>query len=342
MRTFIYSLLAALAVLCSCADMGRAVTNTGGVGPEDSLFYPKDSIPVDSDEVHVCVSEDGRMKFYSWNTGMGGTCPDFAVLCQFRGKDGMVHIEDFREKEVEAAWVSSVHSIVKDDGSTYYITTRSHRASSNDGYMWMDAFVIDKDTLRNVSVLDSGEDLDECMLETNYVISDWSHATNGEGWGWLYEYDPKARNLYVPIVVLIDGYVPVISDRYRVYHFDGMQFVAKGETAHPGLHESLHDYSRLASFFRTGSHIVRVDVMPGGDYRYASWKATSGMGGKPDLVLSGGVYDEGKGTYTFTSDGVEYIVGHCEDKPLGDEVSEHHEFLLVKRNGKVLLKEERL
>ena len=138
------------------------------------------------------------MKFYSWNTGRGGTCPDYAVVCQFRTKEGKLVTEDFCVKEDMPAWVSAVHSIKKDDGSTYYITTRSHRASSNDGYRWMDAFIIDHDTLKNVSVYDAGDDLDECGLEINYSISDWYYATNGEGWDWLFEYDAQNRNLYIP------------------------------------------------------------------------------------------------------------------------------------------------
>jgi hypothetical protein len=65
------------------------------------------------------------------------------------------------------------------------------------------------------------------------------------------------------------------------------------------------------------------------------------MSRQPDLVIQGGVYDEEKDTYTFTNDGYEYVVGYSEDKPISEGMYEHHEFLFVKKNGKVVLKEER-
>ena len=329
-------------VLCSCMNKVNSGAKTNRMKLTDSLCYPTDSIPVDSDEVHICASEDGNMKFYSWNTGMGGTCPDFAVLCQFLNKDGEVKIEDFRVKEGEPAWVSNVHSIKRNDGTTYYITTRSHRASSNDGYMWLDAFVIDKDTLRNVSVLDCSDDLDECGLEINYLISDWYYRTNGEGWDWLFEFDADTGNLYVPLTIYEEVSPPIISDRYKLYHFDGTSFVSQGEVPHKGLHKSLGDYNRLAKFFRTKNYIIRIDKMASGDYRYASWKSSSAISDKPELVVMGGKYDEEKDSYTFFNDGIEYIAGYSEDKPLPEGGFDHHEFLLVKKGEKIIVKEEHL
>ena len=333
-----------LSLFCSCQNKDKNATSVTEIASDltDSLYLSLDSIPVDKDEVLTCISEDGAMKFYSWNTGRGGTCPDYAVICQFRTKDGKAVTEDFCVREGEPARVSVVHSIQKDDGSTYYITTRSHRASSNDGYMWVDAFMIDHDTLKNVSVYDAGDDLDECGLEINYCISDWYYTTNGEGWDWLFEYDVKDQNLYIPQAVYIDEILPIISDRYRVSHFNGKEFVDKGESAHKGLHKSLCNYYRLASYFRTKNYLVRVDQVDyKGTFRYASWNTTLDMSRQPDIVIQGGIYDEEKDTYTFTNDGYEYVVGYSEDKPKSEGLYEHHEFLLVRKNRKVVLKEER-
>ena len=333
-----------LALFYSCQNRGKSPSpeTEPTIEQADSLHLSLDSIPVDKDDVFTCVSEDGAMKFYSWNTGRGGTCPDYAVMCQFRTKEGKVVTEDFCDREGDPTWVSVVHALKKDDGSTYYITTRSHRASSNDGYMWMDAFMIDHDTLKNVSVYDAGDDLDECGLEINYCISDWYYTTNGEGWDWLFEYDVKDQNLYIPQAVYIDETLPIISDRYRVYHFNGKEFVDKGESAHKGLHKSLCNYYRLASYFRTKNYLVRVDQMDyKGTFRYASWNTTLDMSRQPDIVIQGGIYDKEKDTYTFTNDGYEYVVGYSEDKPKSEGLYEHHEFLLVRKNGKVVLKEER-
>ena len=331
-----------LALLNSCMNNGRTPLSTSMTETTDTIWYPYDSIPVDSDEVYICESEDGNMKFYSWDTGLGGTCPTYAVLCQYLTREGKTTTVDMRVKEGDPAWVSNVHSIKKDDGTTYYIITRSHLASSNDGYMWMDAFTIDHDTLKNVSVLDGGDDLDECGLEINYLISDWYYRTNGDGWDWLFEYDAESKNLYVPIVVLVDETIRVVSDRYRLYHFDGMEFVAKGEIPHKGIHASLKDYAWLAKYFRTLNYIVRVDKLENGAYRYASWKSPATMSEKPNLTVIGGTFDKEKDCYTFINDGVEYIVGYYEDRPNSEGIIERHKYLLVQKNGKTLLKEERV
>lgn len=332
-----------LSLLCSCLNKDKSASPVTELATEqtDSLCLSLDSIPIDK-YVFTCVSEDGAMKFYSWDTELGGTCPCYAVICQFRTKEGKPVTEDFCVREGEPAWVSAVHSIKKDDGSTYYITTRSHRASSNDGYMWMDAFMIDHDTLMDVSVFDAGDELDECGLEINYLISDWYYRTNGEGWDWLFEYDTKDKNLYIPKTVDIDETIPIISDRYRVYHFNGKEFVDQGESPHKGLHKSLVNYYWLACYFRTKNYLVRVDWLDHkGTLRYASWHSTLDMSEEPDIVIQGGIYDEEEDTYTFTNDGYEYVVGYSEDKPLSEGTYEHHEFLQVSKNGKVLLKEER-
>ena len=139
MRTLNVLSLVLLSLFCSCQNKDKNASPITETSTElaDSLSLSLDSIPVDKDDMFTCVSEDGAMKFYSWNTGQGGTCPDYAVICQFRTQEGKLVTEDFCVKEDMPAWVSEVHSIKKDDGSTYYITTRSHRASSNDGDRWM-------------------------------------------------------------------------------------------------------------------------------------------------------------------------------------------------------------
>lgn len=126
-------------------------------------------------------------------------------------------------------------------------------------YMWLDGFMIDNDTLKNVAVFDGGDDLDECGLEINYVISDWYYTTNGEGWDWLFEYDAKARDLYIPIVTYVDETIPVISYRYRLYHFNGEEFVEKGDVPHKNLHQSLSDYVRFVCYFRAKDYIATED-----------------------------------------------------------------------------------
>ncbi len=116
-----FLLLVLLSLSCSCQNKDKSTASIAEAEKErvDSMWLPLDSIPANKDAVFTCVSEDGAMKFYSWNTGQGGTCPDYAVICQFLTKEGKLVTEDFCVKEDMPAWVSAVHSIKKDDGSTY-------------------------------------------------------------------------------------------------------------------------------------------------------------------------------------------------------------------------------
>lgn len=310
----------------------------------DSLTYPLDSIPTNGFPVHECVSEDGNIKFYSWNTGEGGTMPIYGVLCQYRTSDGTSKTIDLGRDDIEVAWVSRVHSIHKDDSTTYYIVERSHRISSNDGYMWIDGFKIEGDTVKYVNVIDGSDIIGEKSdddFSVNYEITHWDDATNGEGWDWLYEYDTETRDLYVPLTEPMDNSPYHINDRYRVFHFNGKKFVDKGVTCNKGLHESLADYAALALYFRTKHYIVRVDSMANGDYRYASWKATSTMKDRPELVIVGNKHDQETDSYTFVNDGVEYIAGFKEKEPAPEGSFYLRDFLLVRKNGKVIMKEEK-
>jgi len=340
MKRIIPIAIIALMLMNSC--IGKVGTNTDAASENinDELYFPIDSLPVDSDMIHECISEDGNMKFISWNTGMGGTCPDYGLYCVFKTDDGNIHKVNLKEQDPDVAWVNNVHSIKKADGTTFYIAKRSHRASSSEGYMWMDGFMIDGDSQKVVSAFDGGDDLDDCGMSICYSVPDWYYMTNGEGYDWIFEYDAASKNLYVP-ETSGETMTQRITDRYRVYHFDGITFASKGSHPHKGLHKSLHEYKHLECFFRTKNHIVRIDRLGNGKLRYASWKATSSMSDKPEVIIAIGEYNEENDVYAFENKGVTYLCKVSEDIPTDNEgVSDHHEYLIAKKGSKTILKEE--
>lgn len=329
---------------------GKNANNVSTNQNVESMFQPLDTIDSISGISHICTSEDGNMRFYSWFTGEGGSMPIYGVICQFRTSDGKSKAIDFSELySYDPAWVSDVHSLTKDDGTKYYIATRSHSIANNDDYMWMDAFKIDCDTLKQVSELDGSDILDSekgSVMSVNYYGSRWNDASSAQEWDWWFNYDVETKDVYVPLSIDLDESIPILSDRYRVYHFDGMKFVDKGEYPHKGLHESLCDYKQLILYFLTENHIVRIDrVDDKGTLRYASWKSTSNTSEKPDIVIMDGKcnYDDYNSpeSYTFINGGYEYIVDYQESHQDPDGIPYIDEFLLVKKDGKVVLKEEK-
>lgn len=298
-NTFIALILLALAIAaCKGCRSGRN-------GNNKALDYPLDSIPVDSSLIHICSSEDGKIKFYCWDTEEGGTCPIYGVLCQIRTEDGGSKIIDM----YDGPWFDHVNAITKDDGMTYYIATTIHRSSSSCGYMSLWAYKIEGDSVREVSPYDGGDDLDNCTLEFEYDIYDWYHRTMGEGWNWLFEYDAASKNLYVPSVRCGSESLPQFTDRYRVLHFDGMSFCEVGFQAHRGLHESLQEYDFLVRYFRTDDYIGRIDQLEDKSLRFALWKRPNAMSDEPEVIVVGGKYEEVTDTYSFQQDGMHYILG---------------------------------
>lgn len=300
------------------------------------------------DEAHVCKSEDGRITIRSGIEPFGGTSPDYWSEWTIKDEKGESHTFF----SGYSSYQDRVHRIAKADGDEYYIVNCSGKASSSDGYEWLQAFKIVGDTVQEVNVMDGseiGEDRDmesANTFEVNYVIPDWYFATYGAGYDWILEYDEHSQDLYVPITT---DYCEII-DRYQVWHFDGTRFVHKADNyPNKHLHESLGQYEKLLLYCTTNDYIVRVDCLSGSQLRYASWKKPKTTADETDVVIYGGVEyypEEDKNGYRpcrdfrFKNSGYEYIVNYCEIKEEDDGSALHYDYLLVRRNGKVLTKQE--
>ena len=348
---FMLAIPATLMVSALAACNGQK-ENNGTNEPDtcnvDTLEYPAFVIDAQREDVKVCVSDDEHLRLYCWypdpEWGGGGNCPEPIVMAQYRTKSGEVRTRKISATEIDPAWVRMLHTITKDDGHTYYLAVRSMRASSNDGYTRVNAFAIEGDSLMDVAAVDGSADIDNGSLpDINYNISDWYDKTYGEGYDWIYAYDKAQRNLYIPVTEGEQS-PQKMTDRYVLYHFDGKRFVNKGEVAHRGLHPSVQQYKRLLYFFRTADYILRVDEMADGTLRYAQWPSTGTLAEKPALVITGGTCKtvENEDIYTFRHDGAEYVVGYGETQHDAEGYSTYHEYFVVKKGGKTVVKQVRV
>lgn len=245
----------------------------------------------------------------------------------------------------ETSHQSNIHTITKADGTVYYIVNCFDKASSVDGYGWLQAYKIVGDTIQEVNVADGGSNINNNEFSVNYDIPSLYFATNGAGYDWILEYDIHTKNLYVPITTEDK----IIIDRYNIWHFDGNRFVCQGEGPHKNLHESLADYNTLIRYATTRDYILRIDALDGGKLRYASWKRPKTMADTPDIIIKGGKRHHHEmapdelcpcDDYRFYNGSFEYMVNYCEVRKLDNGWGEHHDFLLVRRNGKVIAKQE--
>lgn len=339
----ILTLTAALAV---CGMTARDAETA--IGQKSTSGMNMDSLTEDVNNEGIfeggqrCVSEDGKVTIESGVYPDGGTAPDYWAKWTILNNNGERHVLRLGN----TAFMDNVHSLQKLDGTTYYIVNCFGKASSADGYEWLEAYKIDGDTVKTVNVIDGGDHVDNDDFSVNYWIPDWFYTTNGAGYEWLFEYDVGSRRLYVPIT---DG--QVIVDRYQVWEFNGNRFVCLGEHPHKDLHGSLGAYNRLICYFTTEDYIVRIDSLDSRELRYASWTKPKTMADMPDIVLTGGqrrgyaaAPDELKrcDDYRFVNGSYKYVVNYCETKNSNEGYDEHHDYLLVTKDGKVLVKQERI
>ena len=88
-------------------------------------------------------------------------------------------------------------------------------------------------------------------------------------------------------------------------------------------------------------HIPYINAtreMKDGTLRYASWKASSSISDKPELVISGGKQNED--TYIFVNDGVTYEAFYQEKERHADGDTYVTDYLRILKNGQVIDKQE--
>ena len=294
------------------------ITNVLCCRPEDAMYYPFKEA-ADSLYIGDHTSTDGRVRIIDWNTGMGGTCPDNARYTLVRGDDGRIRSTGKNHHE---AVVVRLYQLQDNKGRTIYLTNDYFRGSSVEGSGWMNAWCIQGDTLSPVKVFPRGES----SVGTGYGIPDWYFKTNnGEGWDWIFEL--VGRNLYVPIT---DGELS-LTDRYKLYRWNGDHFDLMREVGNRRLHISLKDYVALQDYFVTKDYRVRIDLLDDGTLRYASWKRNKQTDTPPDLVIKGGRYEEDRG-YVFENDGYYYRV----------TTTESNKQLIVEKDGRTVLRQNQV
>lgn len=165
----------------------------------------------------------------------------------------------------------------------------------------------------------------------------------------MFEYEAKTGRLFIPLTDKNDYYR--LNDRYQVWQFDGNRFVDKGSQPHKDFHSSLSEYVSLLQYFETKDYIIRVDSLADKSLRFATWKKPKTMTDQPDKVIDKGCRNEYKPInervkcgdgYRFTRNDYEYLVSYSETKFDENGLGENHDYLVIKKSGKVVMKQEKL
>ncbi|MBP7184214.1 MAG: hypothetical protein KBA06_01810 [Saprospiraceae bacterium] len=106
------------------------------------------------------------------------------------------------------------------------------------------------------------------------------------------------------------------------------------------LYEALRDYVKPVLLLETNKFRIRVDDMGNDKYRYASWKITSKMSTKPDLVIQNGEFmaDGSGGNYRYVFTNNEYTY-QCYVIETG-EADSPPAYIAIYRGDKEILSQE--
>lgn len=270
------------------------------------------------DYVTIVTSDDGNLRFYYWDTGMGGTMIDWGNLCQFRTCDsiyvyecGIYDICSMIQDEYTIGCATmGIYTVQADSGETYYLVHIYVREAGNLGFAEIIPVKIENGSIAYADIFNSEDNSSEDYgwVENStfreYTFADWYFRTNhGEGWKWIYQFDKNSQTFYVPEVIYGD-----ITDRYDLYRFDGQKFIYVGMDGGFWLHPSIRSFMHLEVLFCTEDYRIRIDMMQDSTYRYTSWGKNTSMDKQPDIVIYNGTYDDSLDEFSFENDGFRYIV----------------------------------
>ncbi len=292
---------------------------------------------VDSGYLHITTSDDGNLRYYYWDTGMGDAMPDWENVIQFRdGGEPYAYrgsILDFvtpgQDDAGPGCAVSKIVTAPTIKNGTYYLVNAYAGEATNLEYAMVVPVQIADGQIVSLNVFpgEANAGADRNVTWREYDPWNWYERTDGAGFKWIYNYDATARTLYVPVVV--DN---SITDRYNLYTLENGMYVYGGEDGGFWLHPTLRHFKNLEVMFATPQFMVRIDRLDDGSYRYASWSDELSMVGQPDIVLFNGNYDPAENTYSFFNGSFEYRIHP------GAEVDE----LTVFEGDKKILSENRV
>ena len=130
-------------------------------------------------------------------------------------------------------------------------------------------------------------------------------------------FDKKTLTFYNPEVIggleEVDGCYSNnarLTDRYYKLVWNGNSFVYESDKSvpNPFLCEALSNYTCLEKIAEMGKHKIRVDQMPNGTYRYASWNKKTPWSSAPELIVINGTFDKKTEQYVFHNKEYEYRV----------------------------------
>lgn len=280
----------------------------------DKTTYDVDlSAQLESFDMTLHTSPDGKLKIYTWWDGQHGTMICHNSLYQVSSDNNKFQaglIEDFIELPV------AIHQVKTSRGPLYLVQFYFQESSS------IYAIGIKAYAMNKKGELEPA-DVFECVPEIHDTIGGYSDYLYVEscyplppsafckgGWSDNFFFDLTGKDVYMPYFVTPwEPYLyDVMHDYYHHFEWNGEKFKYDPYLLYnPKLARYLDEDGWLIEEFELGESIVRIEKVENGSYRYIAWKKDEMFSAAPDLVISQGWYHELKHEYYFKNGDYEYI-----------------------------------
>lgn len=284
---------------------------------------------LDDGIIHIITSDDQRLRYYyTWNRDFDGMNPT-AQIVQYV-INGRCEVLCSLDEARICPFIESITSFI-DKGVNYYIVRERMKLSYSP-----------KQVATSLSIVRLGEKglavVDELSIgDSFYNLADWLIVQDPDELCFdasnIVGLNSSSNSISLPESIHGPEWdslsLNILSGKYSLYRiYDG-----KIECVKTGLVNKLNpvlcSFANVELTFKTKSFIIRVDRMPDGSYRYASWRSSQSTEDSPRLVLDNGYYDEQHDKYYFSNKGYYYIVG-------ADRTGGNHYIEVLKGNKLVL------
>jgi len=191
----------------------------------DVLAYPFDKL---KNGMFIATSKDGRLRVYSWDYGSSGTMRDFAIVYQFRGKSGRVHVwaqpscDDFSDCGT-GSFIEDLFQ-VRGPSGTVYLPVSTGILSTSLCYATISIILIDGEKLnRKAKLFRTTSGLNNSV---GFEYDFFSVVDRPERPVKLFHFDEANGSFRFPVVIE-DEKTPQgrVTDKFITYSFNGKYFV---------------------------------------------------------------------------------------------------------------------
>lgn len=316
----------------------------------ESLGYDFSALR-DSTDLTVHTSADGRLRFYSYDSHLGGTMIDFNTIVQWSDLNGATHHARFRYPDAEddesndrinpivfkkgkdddlnVATILNVYQLPEYKGQTTYLVEAYMREWSTLGAYDIIAVQIVDGLPQAVPVFTDKDGRKHTDIGYEINIPYWYFTTKGQGWSWINAYDEATASIYIPIMTPDGDNTP--SGRYRIFSWINGMLVHTRDGANYLLNPALADFEALEGVYVTDHHSIRIDRLSNGRYRYAAWPRGVKQAVAPDVTAYADAPAEGATHYNFVNEGYTYRVPTPANRDTLREMQILHEGKIIQR-----------